>query len=225
MQSPPAGVLDRGLLLLHQFSLTRNRLHLRELADMTGLDKATTLRALKSLVQWGFLERHADGTYSPGPMNLRLAAIFKVTSSLVARIERPLDAVAERTGQSASFFVRSDGNRVCLGRSRKRAAYGYFVDVGTSVPLSHGGSAAKVLAAHTGAPDPAILRDGYAITRGERLRHFASVSLPVFEMDGTFLGAMTIAGPTEELADPDLLACLGTARQELGRAGFAAGDA
>lgn len=222
---PPAGVLDRGLLLLHLFTMDRNRLHLRELAELSRLDKATTLRALKSLVQWGFLEKHADGSYSPGPMNLRLAAIFKATSSLVARIQRPLDVIAERTGHSTSFFIRSDGNRVCLARSRRRADYGYFVDVGTSVPLDHGGSAARVLLAHTSAPDDAaraILSDGHSITRGERLRHFVSISLPVHELDSAFLGVLTIAGANDELSDGDLLACKTLARDELARASFGA---
>lgn len=222
--SPPVGVLDRGLLLLHQFTMDRNRLHLRDLAELSQLDKATTLRALRSLVQWGFLERHSDGSYSPGPMNLRLAAIYKVTSSLVVRIARPLDAIAEMTGQSAAFFVRSDRNRVCLGRSRKRAAYGYFVEVGTSVPLDHGGSAARVLMAHTAPPADedalAVHAKGHAISRGERLRHFASISLPVFEMDGVFLGVITIAGPAEGLSDVDLVSHADTAREELHRAGY-----
>lgn len=222
---PPVGVLDRGLLLLHLFTLERNKLHLRELSELSRLDKATTLRALKSLVNWGFLERHADGSYSPGPMNLRLAAIFKFTSNLVSRMALPLNRISERVNQSASFFVRSDDTRVCLGRSRTKTSYTYYVDPGTSVPLAHGGSAAKALLAFSGADtDEArrIREDGYALSRGERLRHFASISVPLHEVDGTFLGVVTVSALGADVSDEDLLRCAAVAREELERSGFSA---
>ncbi|RWR27714.1 hypothetical protein D2T31_15890 [Sinirhodobacter populi] len=222
---PPAGVLDRGLLLLHLFTLERNRMYLRELSELSSLDKATTLRALRSLVEWGFLERSADGSYSPGAMNLRLAAIFKETSNLVTRAERPLNAISERVDKSVSLFVLAGDQRVCLGRSRKQSNHTSYVELGTSVPLSHGGSAAKILQAYTGEQTEeaaAIRACGYAVSRGERLRHFASVSLPLFEVDGNFLGAIVIAGLSAEITDQDLTDMAVIARQELSRLGFAA---
>lgn len=220
---PPVGVLDRGLFLLHLFTLERNRLHLRELAEMSGLDKSTTLRALKSLVHWGFLERHADGSYSPGSTNLRLAAIFKVTSNLMLRIDRPLSAISDRVGKSTSFFARSDVSRVCLGRSRKNIFHTDYVELGTSVPLAHGGSAARVILAYTGdttAQSEEIRARGWTITQGERLRHFISLSLPVLDVDESFLGALTIAGLGIEVSEDDLLRDADVAREELLNAGF-----
>lgn len=224
---PPVGVLDRGLFLLHLFTLDRNRLYLRELSDLSGLDKATTLRALKSLVKWGFLERHGDGSYSPGPANLRLAAIFRATSNLMVRIDRPLTAISERVGKSASFFTRSDGSRVCLGRSRKNIYHTDYVELGTSVPLDHGGSAARMILAHTGdeSPQSAAVRDqGFAISKGERLRHFISISFPVLDVDESFLGALTLAGLSVEVSEEDLRRDAVVVREELIRHGFLTSD-
>jgi DNA-binding IclR family transcriptional regulator len=220
---PPVGVLDRGLLLLHLFTLERNRMYLRELSELSALDKATTLRALRSLVEWGFLERHADGSYSPGAMNLRLAAIFKETSSLVTRAERLLNAIADRVGQSVSFFVLAGEQRICMGRSRKKSSHSSYVELGSSVPLSQGGSAAKLLLAYAGDSDAAsaaIRQQGHIISRGERLRHFTSVSLPLFEVDGSFLGAVVIAGLSSEITDLDLLAMAEAAGEEMAKQGF-----
>lgn len=198
-------------------------MHLREISEISGLDKATTLRALKSLANWGGLERHADGSYSPGPMNMRLAAIFKATSNLVNRIGEPLNRISDQVHQVAAFYIRTESNRLCLVRSKLNRNHSYFVDVGASVSLSHGGSAARVLSAYSepNNADYQTVRDqGYAISRGERLRHYASISVPLFEADGVFLGAVTINALSVEVSDEEFLAFADTARAEVQRSGF-----
>jgi DNA-binding IclR family transcriptional regulator len=225
--APPAGVLDRGLLILSLFTMERSQMHLREISEVSGLDKATTLRALKSLANWGFLERHADGSYSPGPMNMRLAAIFKATSNLVNRIADPLNRTSDQIHQVTAFYIRTEGNRLCLVRSRVNRNHSYFVDVGASVSLSHGGSAARVLLAYSEPGNPLYqdIRDnGYAISRGERLRHYASISIPLFEADGMFLGTVTINALSVDVSDEDFLRFAVIARTEVQRSGFVVGS-
>ena len=164
------GVLERGLLILSCFTQRSPRLHLREVAAMTGLDKATALRALKTLTEWGYLERSADGSYSPGAANMRLAAIFRVTSSITSRLEAPIMRISEQVRQTTSFFVRSQDSRVCLARDYAYRDFRYFIEVGASVPLAEGGAAAQVLLAMTevGAPHGKDVREnGYYISRGE----------------------------------------------------------
>jgi DNA-binding IclR family transcriptional regulator len=221
--APPAGVLDRGLLILSLFTMERSQMHLREISEISGLDKATTLRALKSLSNWGFLERHADGSYSPGPMNMRLAAIFKATSNLVNRIAEPLNRISDQVNQVTAFYIRTESNRLCLVRSRMNRNHSYFVDVGASVSLSHGGSAARVLLAYS-EPDNQLYRTvreaGFAISRGERLRHYASISIPLFEADGIFLGAVTINALSVDVTDEDFMRFADIARTEVQRSGF-----
>ncbi|NTA83754.1 hypothetical protein [Agrobacterium tumefaciens] len=57
--------------------------------------------------------------------------------------------------------------------------------------------------------------------RPERLRHFASVSLPLFDTDRSFLGAVTVSGLAAEISDANLLDYVAIAKEELTRAGFA----
>lgn len=218
--TPPSGVLDRGLHLLSCFSLERPRLQLRDLAAQSGLDKATTLRALKTLVSYGFLERSEDGFYWPGPATLRLAAIFRSTSNVVTRLERPIERLALKTGQAAAFFIRSGDQRVCLIRDRQRRDFRYFVEVGASVPMSAGGAAAHVLAAFSGFDlDPEksefVREYNYYVSRGEKNEHLVSAAIPVFEADGEFVGAAAITALRSTVSEDDIQKCIAIARQEI----------
>lgn len=222
----PSGVLERALWLMSQFSMERRRLQLRELAELSGLDKATALRALRTLVEWGYLERSADGTYSPGPANLRMASIFKATSNFISRLEIPIASISKRVKQTTSFFVRSNEERICLARDHAFQDFRYFIEVGGSVPLAEGGAAAQLLLAFTGPDNERRAKtrvDGYYISRGERNRHFASVAVPLFESDGTFLGAVTITGLSIDLSDKDLIGFTDIVRREVATAGFLSG--
>jgi DNA-binding IclR family transcriptional regulator len=202
------------------FSLEKPRLQLREIAAQSGLDKATTLRALKSLVAYGFLEKSDDGHYWPGPATLRLAAIFRSTSNVVTRLERPIERLALETGQAAAFFIRSGDQRVCLIRDRQKRDFRYFVEVGASVPMSAGGAAAHVLAAYTDFELDAgkidfVRKHDFYISRGEKNEHLISVAVPVFEADGEFVGAAAITTLRSAVTDDDIEKCIAIARREI----------
>ncbi|WP_102960480.1 IclR family transcriptional regulator [Mangrovicella endophytica] len=216
----PTGVLERGLHLLECFSLGAPRLQLRELAQMSGLDKATALRALKTLVAYGFLEKSADGFYWPGPANLRLATIFRSTSNIVSRLEGSIDRIAVVSGQAAAFFVRSGEQRMCLIRDQQRRDFRYFVEVGASVPMDAGGAAAHVLAAYTDF-DPAnakqvfVREHGYYTSRGEKNPHLVSTAVPVFESDGSFIGAAAITALRHLVTEDDITRFIEVIQQEI----------
>lgn len=220
---PPAGVLERGLRLLACFTQDHPRQQLKDLAARTGLDKATALRALKTLVEYGYLQRNADGTYSPGPANLRLAALFRATSNIISRLEGPIQQISQRTRLTSSFFVRSNDDRLCLVRDQARRDFRFYVEVGASVPMREGGAAARVLEAFTG-PDNAlnarIRSEGFYISHGERNKHFASIGISLFENDGSFLGAIAITGMAIDLTDEQLLSFVPIVAEETGRSGF-----
>lgn len=217
---PPLGVLDRGLHILECFSLERPRLQLRDIAAVSGLDKATASRALKSLEKYGFLDRSDDGFYSPGAAPLRLAAIFRATSNLVTRLERPIEAIAQKSGHAAALFIRSGDQRVCLIRDRQRRDFRYFVEVGASVPIREGGAAAHILAAYTdfeldAAKAAQAREDGFYISRGERNEHLISAALPVFEADGEFVGAVATTSLRSSVKEEDITRCIEIVRQEI----------
>lgn len=221
--APPSGVLERALLLMSLFSMEKRKLHLREFAELSGLDKATALRALRVLTEWGYLEKAANGAYSPGPANLRLATIFKATSNFILRIEAPISRISRQVEQTTSFFVRSNDERVCLARDHAYQDFRYFVEVGGSVPIAEGGAAAQLLLAYTEPDNPAYAKtreQGFYISRGERNAHFASIAMPLFESDRSFLGAIAITGMGVDLANDKLLGFIDIVASEMASAGL-----
>lgn len=222
----PVGVLERGLFILGSFTQASPRLKMHEIATQTGLDRATVSRALRTLVQYGYLLKSADGTYSPGPTNLRLAALFSATSNIITRIQAPLDAISRQTGQTASFFSRSAEERICLARDRTQRSIRYFLEIGATAPLSNGGSAAKILRAYTGDvfPDADVIRNQrYYISWGEMHKQMASVAVPVNEVSGEFSGAVAVTGFKADLSIEELEKFALIAHRELEAAGFVTG--
>lgn len=221
--TPPSGVLERGISVLECFSEERLRLQLRELAQLTGLDKATLLRLLGVLARARMVHRFEDGSYSPGPALLHMGMLYRRTFDVGSRLQPVLREVMLQTGETVAFYVRDGDERVCLYRENSANEVRHHVEVGTRVKLSAGGSSAHVLTVFSGgttAHAEDVLRDGYAMTREERVAQMASVALPVFEADGSFLGAIVVIGLAPRLSPAALRRAVQVARQQLAQQGF-----
>lgn len=221
---PPVGVLDRALLLLDAFSKAEPRLHLRELAARTGLDKATLLRQLATLARANWVQRFDDGRWAPGPAALKLAGVYLATFNLADRLQPVLARVMQATGETVAFYIRSGNERVCLFRDNAQRGVAHHVEVGNRIALADGGSSAHVLKAYTGDTSVqagAVRAQGHWMTRSERLPDLASVAVPVFEGDGRFIGALVVIGPGNRLNQTALRAAARTAVQALTAQGFA----
>lgn len=219
----PVGVLERGLVILASFTAEHPRQKLHEIAERAGLDRATTSRALKTFVQFGYLLKSPDGSYSPGPAPLKLGALFTATSNIISRMQSPLDRISELTGQSAAFYTRSAGERICLARGAANRGMRSFLDIGATIELSKGGSAAFVLQAYTDqgfANAEKIKREGRYVSFGEMHHHMASVAVPVHDSMQAFLGAVSITGFKADLSVAQLEEFATLAIEELASAGF-----
>ena len=220
---PPVGVLDRALLVLGCFDTERPSLHLREIAARTGLDKATVLRILGAFTVNGYVQRLDDGRYAPGPAVLRLASVYNAVSDVSARMTLVLRRVVEQMRESAAFYTRNGDDRICVARANAHRAIRYHVEIGHGVRLASGGAAAHVLLAYTGgathrAAD--LLRQGYVSTAAEREPELASVAMPVFEADGSFLGALVVSCPLTRQSDEIWARARAVAAGELRANGF-----
>lgn len=194
---PPVGVLERGLAVLESFDEQHLRLSLRELAERTGLDKATLLRLLGVLVGARMVLRLDSGQYAPGPALLHLGMLYRASFDLGERMQPVLREVMRKTGETVAFYVRSGDERVCLYRENSAREVRHHVEPGTRLPLSSGGASAHILQHFTGGATrraAEIRRDGHVITRAERVPEMSSIALPVFETEGGFLGSLVIMG-------------------------------
>jgi DNA-binding IclR family transcriptional regulator len=221
---PPSGVLERGICILECFTEERLRLQLREIAALTGLDKATVLRLAGVLVRAGMVHRFDDGSYAPGPSLLHMGMLYRRTFDVGSRLQPALHQVMLQTGETVAFYVRSGDERVCLYRENSSNEVRHHVEVGTRIKLSAGGSSAHVLKAYTGGTTPhaeQIRTEGFAITREERIAQMASVALPVFDSDDTFLGALVVIGLAPRQSPAAQRKAVQVARRELAQRGFA----
>jgi DNA-binding IclR family transcriptional regulator len=220
---PPSGVLERGLSILECFTEDRLRLHLRELAELTGLDKATLLRLLGVLVRGRLVHRFDNGSYAPGPALLHMGMLYRRTFDVGSRLQPALLEVMRQTGETVAFYVLDGDERVCLYRENSANEVRHHVEVGTRIALAAGGSSSHVLRYFTGRDTPqaaAIARDGFAITREERVPQIASVAVPVFDGDGAFQGALVVIGITHRQSAAAQRKAVHVAREALARQGF-----
>lgn len=223
VQRPPSGVLERGLSILACFSEDRLRLKLRDLADLTGLDKATLLRLVGVLVRARMVHRFDNGDYAPGPALLHMGMLYRRTFDIGARLQPALQEVMQQTGETVAFYVRDGDERVCLYRENSSNELRHHVEVGARLKLSAGGSSSHVLRYFTGgstAQAQAIARDGFAMTREERVPQIASVAVPVFDSDGTFHGALVVIGIAQRQSAPAQRKAVQVAHQALAQQGF-----
>lgn len=221
--TPPAGVLERGIAILECFNEQRLRMSLRELAECTGLDKATLLRLLGVLTRARMIHRFESGTYAPGPALLHMGMLYRSTFDLGTRMQPVLYNTMRETGETVAFYVRSGDERVCLFRENTSKEVRHHVEVGTRLRLADGGSSAHVLNAFTGGKTPqakTIAEKGYAMTRAERVPEMASVAVPVFDGDGTFLGSLVVIGLASRHSEEAQLKAVEVVRRELAQQGF-----
>ena len=197
---PVSGVaaLERALSILGSFRKTDRGLTLAEIAQRTGFYKSTILRLCASLERFGYLVRLPSGRFVLGGAIFRLGQIYQNSFDVGDFVLPVLHDLSTATGQSASLWIKEGDFRVCLYRVE---ALGSLRDataqVGERWPLSRGGSVSTILNAFSGARGDEydkIRRAGIAVSLGEFLPELAAISGPVFTMDKTLLGALSVGG-------------------------------
>ena len=171
------GVLDKAAWVLD--ALEAGPLALADLAEATGLNRATAHRLASALEVHGFVARDASGRFVLGP---RLAA-----ATLEAAARPALERLRDATGESTQLYVRRGEERVCVLSLESPHGLRTIVPVGARLPLDVG-SAGKVLR------DAA--RNGWAQSVEERERGVASVSAAV-RRAGEVAAAVSVSGPIE----------------------------
>jgi DNA-binding IclR family transcriptional regulator len=189
--------VDRALSLLAAFREGDTVLTLAEMAERTGMYKSTILRLCGSLERYGYLQRLGRSGYRLGPTPMRLASLYQRSFRLGDLVVPVLHKLVDRTGESASYYVREGAVRVCLHRVDSPLSIREHVREGDHLPLDRG-AAGRVLLAFSGAEGPVyarIRRRYVTATYGERDRETAAVAAPVFGIGQELLGALSVSGP------------------------------
>ena len=203
----PVGVLDRSFAVLAAVEAgTRT---FTAIAEATGLTRTTTHRLIDALERHGFLLHVGGLGYALGPRLMGLAATAMRDLPLRELARPALERLARVTAESAQLFVRDADHRVCVDAVESGQELRTIVEVGASLPLTHG-SAGKIFLAWGPTDGIGIegrlaqqvattRRRGWADSHGEREPGVASVSAPVFGPGGALVAAVSISGPASRL--------------------------
>ena len=225
--------MDRALDLLLTLEQAGRPMRLTELAQTTGIHKATTQRLLSVLERRGLVERDA-AFYHLGPATVPLAfAFFQGATSKKAAVPL-LQELAATTEETISLFVRLGFSRVAIQRVEGKHPMRYQLPIGQRLPLHLG--AGKVLAAAMPKEEldemlrqigeirlvtgqiwtrgtfmnklRLIREQGYDVSLNERTLASVSVTAPILRPGKSTIEAITIAGPSESITQdriPQLL--------------------
>ncbi|RKK05870.1 IclR family transcriptional regulator [Pseudoroseomonas wenyumeiae] len=188
--------VERALSILDAFGDGTPRLSLSEVAERTGLYPSTVLRLAASLDRFGYLHRGQDGLFRLGPTPLRLGLLYRDAFDLASLVRPALARLVDRTGETAAFYVREEGRRVCLYRHHSPRLIRHHVEEGASLPLDRGASG-HVLMAYAGGSEPVherVREQGWCLSLGERDAEAAAVAAPVFGRGRQFVGALGVIG-------------------------------
>ena len=107
-----------------------------------------------------------------------------------------LKILAEATGETASFYVRSGNERICLYRENSPNLLRFHVEEGMRLRLSTGASG--LVLRHFSGEDVGDLgqfnENGTASSVGQTNPNISSISTPVFDAAGDLIGALTVSG-------------------------------
>lgn len=186
--------VERALSLLDLFRNGEQNLSLAALSQRSGLYKSTILRLLGSLERFGYILRGPDGTYRLGPAVWQLGLACRSSYDLESTIRPHLEALAAETGETAAFFIRSGGQRLCLYRINSRKPIRHHLDEGALLPLEQGASGRTIMAfsGAEGEPYDSIRARGYHISFGERDPDVMAIGVPIFGASAELLGVLSV---------------------------------
>jgi IclR family transcriptional regulator, acetate operon repressor len=219
---PGTQTVRRAIALLKLFTGERAEWSLADLARTSKLNKTTTYRLLQALESEGMVARGPQGdTYRLGPEAISLGGRALRSNDLRTASHPELQALAERTQETVTLEVLSEGQVLILDEVAGAHVLGNIQLLGTRWPV-HATSTGKVLLAHL--PDgrrDAILdaglarytdrtqvsadalrqelaqvrAQGYAAAVEELEAGFVAVGAPVRNYSGDVIAAISVGGP------------------------------
>jgi DNA-binding IclR family transcriptional regulator len=204
----------RGLRVLLTIA-DRGEIRADELSALLDTPVSTVYRYLRTLAEFGFVDRHGSG-YRLGP-RLMIGSGANVTAEELIRASDPvLRLLEEETGETALIVRRIGLGVVCLHEVSSRQPLRVSFGSGASLPLQTGAFGKAVLAfappdvqdevlatnpPATGSDEERlradlaeIVRSGVARSVGEVVSGSVAIAVPIFREDG-IIAAIGVTGP------------------------------
>jgi DNA-binding IclR family transcriptional regulator len=207
----------RGLRLLLAVA-DRGEVRADELGASLDMPLSTVYRYLRTLADFGFVDRHG-GLFRIGPKLLIGTGANVSSERLIRHAEAALQMLAQETGETAIVVRRIGLSSVCLDQVESHAPLRVTVPPGEMWPLYAGAPGRALLAfAPQEVLDEILAQDllritdrtptedelratlggivmtGMATSAGELIEGSVSVAVPLFREDG-IVGAIAVVGP------------------------------
>jgi IclR family transcriptional regulator, pca regulon regulatory protein len=210
--------LERGLAVIRAFGYRRVSLTITDVAEATGLTRATARRFLLTLVRMGYV-RNDGRDYWLRPRVLELGYAYLSGIELPEAARPFMDELVEEVGESTSVAVRDDDDIVYVAHAAPQRVMTINVPVGGRDPLFCTALGRVLLAAEPPAEidryltsadlhaftratvtEPAALRhaldrtaaDGYSLIEDELEDGLVALAVPVRDAEGTIIAAMNV---------------------------------
>lgn len=138
--------LERGLAVLRAFTSDDPEMTISEVAERTGLTRATARRLLLTLVELGYV-RSDRRQFALTEQVRQLAKPFAASSDPWEFARPYLQALTDRTGESASIAVLDAADILYVARVQTRRLMTIAIMVGSRLP-AHATSKGRVLLAN-----------------------------------------------------------------------------
>jgi IclR family pca regulon transcriptional regulator len=217
--------LGKGLDVLTCFGRQHSRLTVSEVARLTGASPASARRSLLTLGRLGYLA--SDGKrFWMQPRCLLVAHAFLASRPMPSLAQPLLDALSERTRESASLGQLLDDDAIVIARSTARRSLSTGLGIGSRLPAYCSAMGRVLLAGlppreaerriramarpaltpSTVVQVPRLLEllehcraEGYASNDGELEIGVRSLAVPVRDREGAVVAAMSIAVRMERM--------------------------
>lgn len=206
--------VEKALALLDCFKPGEESLTLTALAQLSGYHKTTVYRLMNSLERMNYVIRRDNGVYTLGPRLLYLGKLYEQSFHLASIVQPELHALATTTGESASWYVIENDQRLCLFRAEPSEGLRETRLPGTFLPLDN--SAIGQVLRYWGKHEPLFdaVPELPLFTSGMRDPHIAAFSVPVFGEGDRLLAALALTGPSSRLTQAKCESGLGKLMKE-----------
>jgi len=211
--------LEKGLAVINSFSSERSAQTLSEVADLTGLTRATARRVLLTLSELGYVSQN-NRTFSLTPKVLDLGYSFLSSLRVVEIAQQPMERLVEEVKESSSMSVLDGLDIVYVARVPTKRIMTIALALGSRLP-AYPTSMGRVLLAGKTRPEldeyiagtrfeqltrhtivdesefraviDRVREDGYALVDQELEEGVRSIAAPIINRDLEVIAAMNVS--------------------------------
>lgn len=222
--------LAKGLHLIEAFDDTHARLTSSEAARLVGISPAAARRCLLTLCHGGYAQTDGKRFWLNHGI-LRLSYAYSASTRLPRLLQPTLDALSERTRESASLAVLHGTEVMVAARSTARKSLTVGLGVGSRLPLHCSATGRVLLSSRSPAEfdtlfkamplnrltphtitDPVRLRkllkacieNGYAFSNEEIEIGVRSIAVPLYNMGGVVVGALSLSSRADRMTASEM---------------------